>query len=526
MKNRRAWRHALGFLMLAAWLLAACVGVAAQETSRDGAKQLPSLTATEQNGKSGTDAKGQTDGKSGNGGTTGATDNRGTGTGTTPPVGTTDKSDADGDKTGQDDKAPQSPDASATEGEKKTGTEPLSPALAILAARTDMAVATLCGNDYYFSEDVFARSLNLSGVSAVTIRSLPAVTDGELMMGSVRVSEGQVIPRSDLRLLSYVAKDSSAKGKAQFTFSPGEVGYASTCNVYLLDELNYSPTVSVVSSEALCVSTHRNFVGYGTLSAYDPEGDPLTFEIVSAPRNGLLLMTDAATGSYVYLPRLGFTGTDSFRYVARDLYGNYSAAATVSVRVEAPSVSVEYADMMGRREYNAALTMTEAGIMRGTALGEKTYFYPDQTVSRVEFLQMAMQTIGVTSLPDVKDTGFADDDAISADAKGYVAAAYRLGYIDADEDSKGNLNFLPDETLTRAQAAVWLCRMIRAEASDIKPVFADAADIPSWADDAIAALSSLGVLTPTAGAGNISPNEPVTRAQTAQMLAVVRRLQK
>lgn len=500
MRDKSTWRRALGAVILIAWLLVFGVSAAAQEVKQNGTN--PSPTLTEKGGKSG--------------GTEKSDDPK-----TQPSADTVMETErADGK---QDGKAAPTTDGEKT-GDKKTKAELLSPALAILAARTDMAVATLCGNDYYFSEDVFARSLNLSGVSSVTIRSLPAVTDGELMMGSSCVSEGQVISRTDLRLLSYVAKDSSTKGKAQFTFSPNGAGYAITCHLYLLDELNYSPTVSVVSSEALCVSTHRNFVGYGTLSAYDPEGDPLTFEIVSAPRNGLVLMTDASCGAYVYLPRLGYTGTDSFRYVARDLYGNYSAAATVSVRVEAPSVSVEYADMTGRQEYNAALTMTEAGIMNGTVLGEKTYFHPDQTVSRIEFLQMAMQTVGVTSLPNVSDTGFADDDAIAADAKGYVAAAYRLGYIEASEDSKGNINFLPDESLTRAEAAVWLCRMIRAQASEITPVFADADEIPSWADDAIATLSSLGILTPMAG--NISPNEPVTRGQTAQMLAAVRRITK
>ncbi|MBR5616301.1 MAG: hypothetical protein IKW66_05715 [Clostridia bacterium] len=68
----------------------------------------------------------------------------------------------------------------------------VSPALHILAARTDMAVATLCGNDYYFSRDVFARSLNVSAASLqyITVVSLPGVTEGELLIGSTRVSAG------------------------------------------------------------------------------------------------------------------------------------------------------------------------------------------------------------------------------------------------------------------------------------------------------------------------------------------------
>ena len=50
-----------------------------------------------------------------------------------------------------------------------------------------MAVATLCGNEYYFSRDVFARALNMnaSALQSVTVTSLPGVEDGELMMSCI-----------------------------------------------------------------------------------------------------------------------------------------------------------------------------------------------------------------------------------------------------------------------------------------------------------------------------------------------------
>ena len=410
------------------------------------------------------------------------------------------------------------------QGEVDVGTEVVSPALHILAARSDMAVATLRGNDYYFSEDVFARSLNVdvSRLNYITVTSLPSAAEGELLIGSTRVSEGQVIATANLKMLTYVAADETAESQASFTFSPNGASYDLTCNVYVLNEINYSPTVSIASGEALSVSTHQNFVGYGTLTAYDPEGDALVFEVVRTPAHGLLLMTDNTNGEYVYLPRIGYTGSDSFEYVARDVYGNYSASARVSVQVDKPSVSVSYADMQGRRDYNAALTMAEAGIMQGTELDGKTYFYPEQTVSRLEFLTMAMQAVGVGSVPTVKDTGFTDDESIPTDAKGYVAAAYSLGYIKGSTDVEGNLCFLPDEPITRAEAAVVLRRMVDADAAELTPAFADALDIPAWASEAISTLSLLGVMTPSGGV--ISPNSQVTRGQTAMMLAAMRRL--
>lgn len=406
-------------------------------------------------------------------------------------------------------------------GEVQSGA--VSPALHVLAARTDMAVATLCGNEYYFSSDVFARAMNLSvgALQYVTVTELPSVTEGELMMGSVRVSEGQVISAANLRMMSYLAVDDSHESEASFHFTVNGSAYEMCCRVYLLEELNYSPTVSVAAS-ALSVNTHRDFAGYGNLSAYDPEGDALTFEVVEAPRHGLVIMTDASCGEYVYLPKLGYTGTDSFKYVARDVYGNYSASAEVKVEVSAPAVSVSYADMQGRREYNAVLTMTEKGVMQGVEADGKVYFQPQVTVSRLDFLIMAMKTLGIGSVPTVSDTGFYDDADIPADAKGYVAAAYSLGYIKGSSTEAGELCLLPNESITRAEAAVILRRMVDAEDAQLTPAFADSSDIPAWAGEAIATLSSLGVMTPTGGA--ISPNEVVTRGQTAMMLAALSRV--
>lgn len=411
-------------------------------------------------------------------------------------------------------------------GESEERVEAVSPALHNLASRQEMAVATLCGNDYYFSRDVFARALNVNTTSLdyITVTSVPSAAEGELMIGSSTVQSGQVISGANLSMMCFVPADGSVESANSFTFSPQGAAYEIVCHVHVLRELNYSPTVRLASGEALSVSTHRDFAGYGTLTAYDPEGDALTFEVVRSPRHGLLIMTDASCGEYVYLPRIGYTGEDSFVYVVRDEYGNYSTSAEVSVRVSEPSVSVDFADMAGRRDYNAALTMAELGIMQGEEQGEKTYFYPERTVSRLDFLTMAMQSVGIGSVPQVTDTGFYDDADIPSEAKGYVAAAYSLGYVKGSADGEGNLCFLPNSTVTRAEAAVILRRMVDADAAELTPAFADASDIPVWASEAISTLSSLGVIE--ASGGHISPNTELTRGQTAMMLSALGRLMK
>jgi hypothetical protein len=68
-----------------------------------------------------------------------------------------------------------------------------------------------------------------------------------------------------------------------------------------------------------------------TLSATDPEGDTMTYTIVSGPSDGILEMTTGNT--VVYTPEANYTGFDSFSFRAND--GTWdSNNATVSIFVE------------------------------------------------------------------------------------------------------------------------------------------------------------------------------------------------
>ena len=300
--------------------------------------------------------------------------------------------------------------------------------LHVLSAKTDMAISAPIGNDVVFSADAFARALNLSKVNYVTVKSLPAVTAGELLLGSTRVAAGQTISGENLSYLVFSAADEDIV-HASFTFTANGSAMPMLCNVYLLQEINYTPTVSVASGLSLNVSTYKGMAAHGRLAAHDPDGDALRFEIVSYPQNGTVSLTDAEDGTYVYMPKKDFVGTDSFTYVARDKYGNYSAAADVRLRVAVSGTSVVYADMENSRAHNAALALTEAGVMSGTQVGNQYYFDPDGGVSRVEFLVMAMHAAGITDLPDVDATVFYDDRDIPDSMRGYVAAAYEMKYI-------------------------------------------------------------------------------------------------
>ena len=74
---------------------------------------------------------------------------------------------------------------------------------------------------------------------------------------------------------------------------------------------------------------------------FDPEGalDTGSVTLQTMPGNGSAMVD--ANGVLTYTPNGGFIGTDTFTYVVRDLAGNTSGEATVSVRVNAPPSALD-----------------------------------------------------------------------------------------------------------------------------------------------------------------------------------------
>ncbi len=72
-----------------------------------------------------------------------------------------------------------------------------------------------------------------------------------------------------------------------------------------------------------------------TLHASDPDGEPLTFQIQSAPLEGLITDFNSTNGSVGYLPARGFRGADQLTFVANDRITN-SPMATLNLTVGSP----------------------------------------------------------------------------------------------------------------------------------------------------------------------------------------------
>lgn len=66
-----------------------------------------------------------------------------------------------------------------------------------------------------------------------------------------------------------------------------------------------------------------------TLTGSDPDGNQLSFSIVSSPSHGTLT---GSSPTYIYAPNTDYTGTDSFTFVAFDGY-THSQLATVTINI-------------------------------------------------------------------------------------------------------------------------------------------------------------------------------------------------
>jgi VCBS repeat-containing protein len=99
----------------------------------------------------------------------------------------------------------------------------------------------------------------------------------------------------------------------------------------------------------------------------DPEGDPLTAVLSSAPANGTVALN--ADGSFTYTPNKGFTGTDRFYYTASD--GQLSSASTPVVITVTP---VTWTDL-GRAGTTLVAGTTSGGTQELFTIGKDHSLY-------------------------------------------------------------------------------------------------------------------------------------------------------
>ena len=387
---------------------------------------------------------------------------------------------------------------------------------ALAASEVKVIKTGLYGQKLTFSDIDFKQAYALTDFESVTVDTIPASTEGTLLLAGRRVKEGQRIKRRNVAALIFVPASDEVKSVSfQYTLCYGSVNTPGTCEMKFIDKLNYAPKTPEERESSLSLKTQSEISVYARLEGTDPEGDSLEYIIAMYPKNGTLTFTDKETGAYRYTPTNDFTGYDSFTYVLRDEYGNYSTPCEVGIHIVERMSSEVYADMTDRSEYNAAVAMSALGVMSGKTLGDGKYFMPDETVSRAEFVAMAMKAAGMRADSSLSRSFFDDNTDIPTALVSYVATAQRLGIVDGDYTEAG-LVFEPNRGITKNEAAKIISGILGLKTSAESDVYFENPTVSVSARSYVAAMFTLGIFD-----GDIESytgTDIVTRAEAAEYL--------
>lgn len=111
-----------------------------------------------------------------------------------------------------------------------------------------------------------------------------------------------------------------------------------------------------VTADSVVTTTEGVAVSFA-LTADDPDGQNLTFEVITLPQEGAL---DGQAPNLTYTPREGFTGEDSLVYVASDGESD-SAETTVTIVVDPVNDAPEAEDVAGTTDEDLPLDLVLVG---------------------------------------------------------------------------------------------------------------------------------------------------------------------
>ena len=170
----------------------------------------------------------------------------------------------------------------------------------------------------------------------------------------------------------------------------------------------------------------------------------------------------------------------------------------------------------------SALRISEMGLMGGVEKDGKYLFGPEKPISRGDFLAMAMICTGLEDKISLGSrTTFADDSNIPSNIRSYASYAMASGIITGYTLEGGSTVFESKDSITRAEAACILSKLIGNTPNERQTNFTDAISIPVWAKDSFNSLVSIGVMNGSPG-GVLEPEQKLTRAQAAQLLCNTR----
>lgn len=171
----------------------------------------------------------------------------------------------------------------------------------------------------------------------------------------------------------------------------------------------------------------------------------------------------------------------------------------------------------GHWSYSYVKDLKNKGILSGYSDGN---FYPDRTVTREEFIKMAVLASGLYS--DGLDCGFGDT------LKGewyysFISSAAANNIVSGDENGLFGIG----REISREDVAVIVYRIINRLSPDAEknedlslPEFSDAEDISDYAAEGVSALKNMQILNGFED-GSFKPLNSLTRAEAAKIICLM-----
>lgn len=365
-----------------------------------------------------------------------------------------------------------------------------------LAAEVD------CDAAYCFTAQDFSGEEEVAGIC---ITQLPDPQTGTVMLGSRVLRRGDILTAEQLAQMTFYPLRTQEDATATVTYLPiyeNRVEPSATMTISIRGKEDKAPV-----AEDSAVETYKNLPNTGKLKVTDPEGEALTYTVIRNPRRGEVTIRE--DGTFTYTPKKNKVGVDSFVFTATDPAGNVSREATVTVQILKPTDSRQYADTAGLDCRFEAEWLKNTGLFTGESVGGESCFFPEKTVSRGDFLAMAVKTLDIP-LEEVDYSGIPED--VPMWLKPYVGAAIRSGLLEGWPQTESG-SFDANAPITGAEAAVLLQNALDLSTLE---TLSQTEELPVWAADAVAVMGQYGV--------ELQSNTELTRAQAAKILYQVNTL--
>jgi hypothetical protein len=285
---------------------------------------------------------------------------------------------------------------------------------------------------------------------------------------------------------------------------------------WIVTDTNNSPVLGPIGNKSVAQGSTLAF----TATATDPNGDNLTFSLVSPPSGALI----TPGGSFTFTPNVAPGNYPVTIRVTDDGNPILSDQETFIVTVEtAPSSPPQtpdpspdpldpFIDDDGHIFESAIAWLSAEGITSGCNPPANTKFCPDDRVTRGEMAAFLVRANGYSLIADdffVDDNGSVFENAINR---------LRSAGVTQGCNPPANNRYCPDEFVTRGQMAAFLVRAFDYSDSGSGDHFVD--DNNSIFENAIDKLRVAGVTLGCNPPANdrFCPNDFVTRGQMAAFL--------